>query len=254
MNQKMVYNAKETVFFNRPFFLSLPTEHNPMKGPSPDIRIVRIVTGSYQVNTYIVSCPETRQGCIIDPGGDADTILEFVRTKRIEVKYILNTHGHADHIVANRALKKALALQVCMHTDDDAFFSRPDTLKIEKKELGLAEPGNADIRLQDGDIVRIGNLEITVIHTPGHSPGSACFLVNGNLFTGDTLFVGDVGRTDLNGGSFDTLLQSIKEKIIVLPATTRVWPGHDYGETPTSTLAWEMKENPYITDFILAEE
>ncbi|MHB8811058.1 MAG: MBL fold metallo-hydrolase, partial [Desulfobulbaceae bacterium] len=88
--------------------------------------------------------------------------------------------------------------------------------------------------------------------TPGHSPGSVCFLAAGNLFTGDTLFVGDVGRSDLSGGSFAELLQSIKERIIVLPPETIVHPGHDYGETPTSTLAWEMRENPYITDFILA--
>ena len=103
-------------------------------------------------------------------------------------------------------------------------------------------------------MLSIGNLEVRTIHTPGHSPGSSCYLVGNNLFTGDTLFVGDVGRSDLVGGSFETLLRSIKERIIVLPEETRVWPGHDYGEMPTSTLAWELKENPYITDFILAED
>ena len=98
----------------------------------------------------------------------------------------------------------------------------------------------------------MGHLRIEVIHTPGHSPGSVCYYVNGNLFTGDTLFVGDVGRTDLAGGSLDTLLDSLR-RIIDLPPETIVRPGHNYGETPTSTLSWEMEENPYITDFILAE-
>ena len=139
-----------------------------------------------------------------------------------------------------------------MHVDDNSFFTNPDILKIEDKELGLSKPGEADIMLKDNEVLKVGNLKIKVIHTPGHTPGSACFLVNGNLFTGDTLFVGDVGRSDLAGGSFETLLKSIKEKIITLPKNTKIWPGHDYGEMPSSTLAWEMKENPYITDFILA--
>jgi len=216
--------------------------------------IHRIVTGPYQVNTYIVSCPETKDGFIIDPGGDADNILAVVQENGIRVKYILNTHGHGDHIVANKALKEELGLQVCMHEEDATFFTRPETLAIEKKELGMEIPSRADILLKEGDTVTVGTLEVRVFHTPGHTPGSACYLVSGNLFTGDTLFVGDVGRSDLAGGSFDTLLQSIKEKIITLPPETKIWPGHDYGEMTTSTLAWEMKENPYITDFILAEE
>jgi glyoxylase-like metal-dependent hydrolase (beta-lactamase superfamily II) len=214
--------------------------------------ILRIVTGAYQVNTYIVSCTETNEGFIIDPGGDVDKILEQIKERRIRIKYILNTHGHADHIIGNQELKKSLDLQVCMHKEDDSFFTKPDILKIEEKELGLSTPSKADIKLKDSEIITVGNLKIKVIHTPGHTPGSVCYLVSGNLFTGDTLFVGDVGRSDLAGGSFATLLQSIKEKIIVLPLKTKIWPGHDYGEMPTSSLAWEMKENPYITEFILA--
>lgn len=216
--------------------------------------IKRIVTGEYQVNTYIVSCPVTNEGMIIDPGGDTDKIIAHVKENHILVRHILNTHGHADHIIANSDLKKEFDLQVCMHEEDAAFFSKPDVLKIEANELGLSTPGKADIMLKDGNAVAVGKLTVRIIHTPGHTPGSACYLVNGNLFTGDTLFVGDVGRSDLIGGSFATLLQSIKEKIIVLPPETKIWPGHDYGEMPSSTLEWEMKENPYITDFILAEE
>ena len=218
----------------------------------PDI--IQRVTGAYQVNTYIVSCPETKECVIIDPGGDAGELLKILRDKPLQVKRILNTHGHADHILANRELQKALDVPVCMHQEDTSFFSQPSIRKISEKELGLTAPGTADIMLTDNEIIQVGTLEIQVLHTPGHTPGSVCFLVDGHLFTGDTLFVGDVGRTDLVGGSLNTLLQSIKEKILVLPRETTVWPGHNYGETTTSTLGWEMEENPYITDFILAEE
>lgn len=218
------------------------------------INIIQTVTGSYQVNTYLVSCSETGKGFIIDPGGDAEKIQQLILEKGIRVKYILNTHGHADHVLANRELKEAFGIPVCMHSADADFFTQPDIREISARELGLTAPGAADIKLNDGDLLKVGSLDIQVIHTPGHSPGSVCFYVAGNLFTGDTLFVGDVGRSDLVGGSFDTLLSSIKEKIIVLPGSTTVWPGHNYGETPTSNLSWEMKENPYITDFILADE
>ena len=219
---------------------------------NPDI--MQIVTGSYQVNTYIVSCPETRECVIIDPGGDADKILKILQDSKLQAQFILNTHGHADHIVANVELKNLLHIPVAMHEEDILFFTQPGIGKISEKELGLTAPGVADIELKDKESISIGSLEIRVVHTPGHTPGSVCFLVGDNLFTGDTLFVGDVGRTDLTGGSLQTLLQSIKEKILVLPKETTVWPGHNYGETTSSTLAWEMEENPYITDFILAEE
>lgn len=216
------------------------------------LNIVRLVTGGFRVNTYLVSCRETGEGVVIDPGGEPDRILAAIQAAGLTIKYILNTHGHADHLLANQKLRMALNVPVCIHEADDAFFARPEIKEISAKELGLTVHGRADIRLRDGDLLTIGRLEIRVIHTPGHSPGSVCFLMAGNLFTGDTLFVGDVGRSDLTGGSFATLLQSIKERIIVLPPATVVHPGHDYGETPTSTLAWELRENPYITDFILA--
>jgi hydroxyacylglutathione hydrolase len=218
----------------------------------PDI--VRLPTGEYRVNTYIVSCPETKDGFVIDPGGDVEKILKIIKRTGVRIRYICNTHGHADHILANRELREALDVPVCVHEADAAFFAKPDVRAALKKELGLEAPEGADRRLKDGECIKVGNLAVRVIHTPGHTPGSCCFLVAGNLFTGDTLFVGDVGRTDLTGGSLDRLLKSIKEKILVLPPETVILPGHDYGETPTSTLAWEVKENPYIIDFILAAE
>ena len=218
------------------------------------IKIVRIITGDYQVNTYIVSCVQTGHAVIIDPGGNPEKILSKVHENDLTVDSILNTHGHADHGLANNDLKATLNIPICIHNDDDTFFANPDIRLRIAQELGLPIESQADVKLMDGDILKIGDIELKVIHTPGHSPGSVCFLVEGNLFTGDTLFVGDIGRTDLIGGSMSTLLRSIKDKIIPMPPNTIILPGHDYGETSTSTLAWEMKENPYITDFILADE
>jgi glyoxylase-like metal-dependent hydrolase (beta-lactamase superfamily II) len=167
------------------------------------------------------------------------------------VRYILNTHGHADHVGANKKLKTLMGAPTCMHEADDQFFSLAQVREASSRELGFPAPDPVDIKLKDGALLEVGDLKVEVIHTPGHTPGSVCYLVEGNLFTGDTLFVGAVGRTDLTGGSLETLLDSLDKKLLPLPKETVVWPGHDYGDTPTSTLAREMEENPYITDFIL---
>lgn len=205
----------------------------------------------FQVLTYIVACPQNRDAVIIDPAGDEDKLLALIETERLRIKYILNTHGHADHVLGNSKMKIFLKVPVCMHEADDRFFNDPAVREKSSQELGLPPSDPADIKLKDGDILEVGSLNIEVIHTPGHTPGSVCFLVGKNLFTGDTLFVGAAGRTDLIGGSLNTLIKSIKEKLIVLSKQTLVWPGHDYGESPTSTIGREMEENLYITDFIL---
>ena len=205
----------------------------------------------FQVLTYIVACPQNRDAVIIDPAGDEDKQLALIETERLRIKYILNTHGHADHVLGNSKMKNFLKVPVCMHEADDRFFNDPAVREKSSQELGLPPSDPADIKLKDGDILEVGSLNIEVIHTPGHTPGSVCFLVGKNLFTGDTLFVGAAGRTDLIGGSLNTLIKSIKEKLIVLSKQTVVWPGHDYGESPTSTIGREMEENLYITDFIL---
>lgn len=216
-----------------------------------EICIKQLSVGTYQVNSYLVICSSTKKAVIIDPGGDIEKIKKAVATEQAIPQLILNTHGHADHVLANRELKAFFNIPICMHKEDDLFFAKKEIREISEKELGLPAPDRVDIQLKDGQVLKVGELRIRVLHTPGHTPGSVCFLVEGNLFTGDTLFVGDVGRTDLTGGSLDILLESL-DKLIKLPPETIVWPGHDYGETPTSTIAWEMKENPYITDFLLA--
>jgi glyoxylase-like metal-dependent hydrolase (beta-lactamase superfamily II) len=188
---------------------------------------------------------------IIDPAGEEGRILAALEEEGIRVSYILNTHGHADHVMGNDALKLAASAPSCMHEADNRFFSRDEIREQSTKELGLPPSEVVDRELKDGDCLEVGTLKINVIHTPGHSPGSVCYYVEGNFFTGDTLFVGAAGRTDLTGGSLDTLIKSIEKRILTLPKDTVIWPGHDYGDRPTSTLGREMKENPYITDFIL---
>ena len=209
-----------------------------------------IPIGPLQVLTYLVACSRTKKAVIIDPAGEPERLSTLLLKEELEVKYILNTHGHADHVQANQRLKTILNAPICMHEADDQFFAQKYVRESTSRELGLLPVGPVVIRLKHGNVLRVGDLKIQVIHTPGHTPGSVCFLVCGNLFTGDTLFVGAVGRTDLTGASLDTLLESLEKRLLVLPKDTIIWPGHDYGETPTSTISREMKENPYITDFI----
>ena len=213
--------------------------------------IKQVKVGAFQVFTYVVACPETRKAVVIDPAGEEERLLSLIKEEAFIIEHILDTHGHADHVLANEHLKNALAVPTCMHEFDIQFFSQTEVRDLTSKELGLQPPDPADVPLRDGDVFQVGTLEIKVIHTPGHTPGSVCYFVEGNLFTGDTLFVGAAGRTDLTGGSLVMLIDSIENKILTLPNETLIWPGHDYGDTPTSTLGREKEENPYITDFIL---
>jgi hydroxyacylglutathione hydrolase len=216
-----------------------------------DVIIKQIMVGGFEVFTYVVACPGTKEAVVIDPAGEEEKILSLIAEQGFRVKYILNTHGHADHVLANERLKRALSVPTCMHELDIQFFSQKEVRELSAAELGLQAQDPAERGLKDGDVLKVGALDIRVIHTPGHTPGSVCYLVDGNLFTGDTLFVGAAGRTDLVGGSLDMLVDSIEKKILPLPKETVIWPGHDYGDTPTSTIAREMEENVYITDFIL---
>ena len=172
---------------------------------------------------YLLGCAETRQAMVIDPGGDVDQILSAARSENLTIKIIVNTHGHGDHTGGSAALKARTGARILIHAAD----------------AGSVE---ADGHLSDGDRLEIGALLVEVIHTPGHTPGGVCLYSGGHLFTGDTLFVGDSGRTDLPGGDRPTLGASIR-RLMELPEDTVVWPGHDYGPTPSSTLAWEKRHN-----------
>ncbi len=217
------------------------------------MEIKQMVVGEMEVFCYIVICDRSRECVVIDPAGDEEKIFSEIRNAGLSLKYIVNTHGHADHTCGNAKMKALTGAQIVMHTLDDEFFRRPENVEWAK-QMGFSPSPPADLTVEDGDVLKFGDLEMEIIHTPGHTPGSCCLKVGNKLFTGDTLFVGAVGRTDLPGASFEQLLKSLETKIITLPPETLILPGHDYGDQPTSTIKREMETNPYITDFILDED
>lgn len=213
--------------------------------------IKQLKVGFMEVFCYLLGCEETRRALLIDPAGDEERILEAARKLDLTIESVVNTHGHPDHSCGNRKIKESTGARIHMHTQDNSIFNSAEGGSMAV-QMGFTPSPPADVLLNDGDVIPFGNSELTVLHTPGHSPGGICLYSGNNLFTGDTLFVGAVGRTDLPGGSLDILLKSIKEKILTLPDDTIIWPGHDYGKSPTSTIAREKKQNIYITDFGLA--
>ena len=186
--------------------------------------IKQIATGYMDNFSYIVGCENTRQALAIDPGPDVDRIVSVAEKESLEIVTIVNTHGHGDHTAGNAKLKARTGAQIIIHELDGDRY--PD----------------ADVRLTDKKSLQLGDIIFDLIHTPGHTPGGICLHAQGNLFTGDTLFVGDSGRTDLPGGNRPTLGKSIR-RLMKLPDHTVVWPGHDYGPTPSSTIGWEKRNN-----------
>lgn len=210
-----------------------------------------LTVGPLAVCCYLVICPETGKTAIIDPGGDENRILKKLEELRVTPVYILATHGHADHVCGAWRLRRELHVPVVMHEADDTFFRTPEAMAVFSA-WGFEPNEPADFTFKDGDVFSVGILRLKVLHTPGHSPGSVCFYDGEKyLFTGDTLFVGAVGRADLPGGNFQEMLRSIESKILSLPDETIILPGHDYGDQPYSTIGREKKTNPYITEFIL---
>lgn len=206
--------------------------------------IKQMIVGSMAVCCYIVACEKTKKAAIIDPGGDEDKILAEVEKMGVEVEYIIATHGHPDHVCGNRKLQEATGAKIIMHSADDLFFGNPEVKKYFSM-LGLEPSPAADIKVEEGDEITIGELKLQVLHTPGHTPGGMCLYHAPDLITGDTLFVGGLGRTDFPGGSHEELLTSIRTKLLVLPPETRVWPGHGYGGQ-RSTIGEEKRSNPFL--------
>lgn len=202
------------------------------------LRIGQRAVGPLQVFTYLVQCEVTGEAVIIDPGGAEEQLARWAADEGADVKLVLNTHGHSDHVAGNSKLCGLLDVECALLGDEADFFRLDRSL-----DGGIR-------RLADGERVTVGEASLEVRHTPGHTPGGVCYVAPGHVFTGDTLFVGAVGRTDLQGSSMRALLASIKGQILSLPGDTVVWPGHDYGDTPTSTVARERRENPFITDLI----
>jgi glyoxylase-like metal-dependent hydrolase (beta-lactamase superfamily II) len=214
-----------------------------------NIIIEAIKVGPLEVICYVIGCPATHQGMLIDPAAPSEVVGQQMARHNLSIRWIVNTHGHADHTAGNEFWSQQTGAPTVVHERDWQFFSTPEMQRAAQAE-GFPPLRQIDRQVRDGDRLPVGQLEFTILHTAGHTPGSICLYVPGHLFTGDTLFVDDAGRTDLPGGSLEKLVSSIQQKILPLPDDTIIWPGHDYGDTPTSTLAEQKINNPYITDFL----
>ena len=201
--------------------------------------------GSFSVFCYLIGDEETGECLFIDPADDTDRLISEAKSRGLtKIVYIVNTHCHIDHVMGNAPMVKKTGAKIVIHEEDAPHLVQtpPDLLMMFRAK---ASPP-ADILVRDGQMIQLGNMGIKVIHTPGHSPGGMSLYVDGMVFTGDSLFVGSVGRTDFPGSSWQQLENSIRKKLYVLPDDTIVFPGHNYGTTPTSTIGNEKRHNPFV--------
>lgn len=206
--------------------------------------IIQIPLSKMATFAYVVGDPQTETCAVIDPACDISRILSAVREKKWTVAHVINTHGHADHTAGNAALIKETGARLSIHRLDapalSGFLNKGFMFFLGGRPSPLA-----DRLLEDGDEIRLGYESLKVIHTPGHTRGGICLYFPGYVITGDTLFVGSVGRTDLSGGSLKELVRSVREKIYTLPDDTIICPGHNYGPAPYSTVLKEKTTNPF---------
>ncbi len=203
-----------------------------------------LAVGMFASNCFIVGSETTKEGIIIDPGADADAILNAVNGLGLTIGLIVATHNHVDHVGALRQVKEATGADYAVHEADvegmtPAMFGR--MLGVVMGGSFKSPPG-PDRVLRDGDVIEVSDLKLTVLHTPGHTPGGISLLGDGVLFSGDTLFNFGIGRTDMSGGDYATLINSIVTKLMVLPDDTIVYPGHG----PATTIGAERKRNPFL--------
>ncbi len=202
--------------------------------------------GPLQVRAYILACEDTLKAIIIDPAGSEKQLADNIKSLGLDLIAIVNTHGHPDHTCGNKRMKELTGAPVLMHRADDELFRDPGVVAMFRA-WGFEPAPPADGYFEDGQVLNVGNLSFEIMHTPGHSPGSVCIYGQGVIVTGDTLFIDAIGRTDLPGGDYNVLMNSLRTRILPLPDDTLVLPGHDYGPKPTDTLGGQKKTNPYLS-------
>jgi len=203
--------------------------------------ITTLPVGPIMANCFIVGCEETLAAAVIDPGDEADRILMSLAESKLTLKYIINTHGHFDHVGANRPLKDATGAPILIHALDAPMLNH---LSASAAAWGLATENSPppDRMIEAGDTITFGKITLTVIHTPGHTPGGISLRTDGHVFVGDTLFAGSIGRTDFPGGDFETLRASIQNKLFLLGDDVQVYTGHG----PQTTIGQEKRTNPFV--------
>lgn len=219
-----------------------------MRKGEANMKVIAMPVGELAANCYIVYCENTRKAAVIDPGADGQRILNRIQHEGLNVEHILLTHGHFDHIGAVKFLKGQLGAAVAIHYGD------AQALTDASRNLSAFMGGHLvqvppDVLLEEGDIIAVGDVRMEVLHTPGHSEGSACFVVNSPVkavFTGDTLFQGAIGRSDFPGGSYGQLISSIRDKLLVLDDDYTIYPGHGL----KSTIGTERTANPFIRYYV----
>ncbi len=203
--------------------------------------IEKLEVGPFASNCYIVASERGKEAIIIDPGAESNRILERVKDLDLQVKAIVLTHGHMDHVGALKQVKKMTAAEVAIHSADAKFLQMGNSLGFA---FGLSAQSSSspDRLLEGGDTIDTDGLHFLVVHTPGHTPGGICLVGHGVVFTGDTLFNFSIGRTDMPGGSYSQILESIRAKLMSLPDSTIIYPGHG----PQSTIGTERTWNPFL--------
>ena len=205
------------------------------------MKIHTLPVGDLQANCYIIENTDNKQAILIDPGAEPNRIINFVNKNELQLKAILLTHGHADHISALDKVREAFAVKVYIHEEDapmltnakhnlSSFIGADKTFK------------KAEEILEDGQLLNIAGFEIQVLTIPGHTKGGCSFRIEGHVFVGDSIFLESIGRTDLPGGSYKSLISNLKNKILSLPESTKLYPGHG----PSTDVAWEKRMNPFL--------
>ncbi|NMA86138.1 MAG: MBL fold metallo-hydrolase [Tissierellia bacterium] len=205
------------------------------------MKIITVPAGIYAANCYIVYSENTKKGIVIDPGGDVDDIMKKIEELDLDIEYIVLTHGHGDHIGGVLELKSFIDVPVAIHKEDEYMLNNGDSNLSSLMAMGTTEL-HADILLEEGDEISFGDLNAKVIHTPGHTPGGISIKIEDNIFTGDTLFAGSIGRTDFPGGSYEEIISSIKNKIIIYSDDVILYPGHG----PATNVKLEKANNPFL--------
>lgn len=186
------------------------------------MKVLQIPVGQMANFTYIVADEESDEAAIIDPSWDLDKVFDALKKNGWKAKYVINTHSHFDHVLGNEQLAKVTGAKIVQHSES----------RLDK-----------DVAVSDGDTIEVGSIKMKVMHTPGHSKDSICLVLDGMVFTGDTLFVGNCGRTDLPGSDPREMYHSLFDRVSRLDEKMTVYPGHDYGQAPTSTIGHERKFN-----------